>query len=75
MAANSCQIVENSSAAVVGIKPGDHIILNLDESIENGLQASPLLAINPNILRFRLCNTLDTNLDGAPRTYAYIIIR
>ena len=75
LAANSCMIAESSAAAVLGVQPGDHVILNLDESMEDGLQASPLLAINPNVLRFRLCNTTESAIDGLSRTYSYIVVR
>ena len=68
-------IVENSTPAVLGVQPGDHMILNVDEGLEDGLEAAPVLALNPNLIRFRLCNRLDSNLDGASRTYAYVIIR
>jgi hypothetical protein len=68
-------IIENSTPSALGVKPGDHEILNVDEGLENGLQASPVLAINPNLIRFRLCNTLGSNVDGAARPYSFIIIR
>jgi hypothetical protein len=64
-----------AGAAVLGMLPGDHVILNLDSSIENQLQVSPLLTINPNELRFRICNTSDADFDGAKRAYAYVVIR
>ena len=62
-------------ASVLGIRPGDHLILNLDSSLEDQLQASPLLTLNPNELRFRLCNTSETDLDGNFRTYSNVVIR
>jgi hypothetical protein len=75
MPGNTCTIVENSTSAVLGVRPGDHVILNLDEGLEPELDASPLLAINPNLLRFRLCNRSDGVVDGASRLYAYVVIR
>jgi hypothetical protein len=57
------------------MKPGDHVILNLDSSIENELQVSPILTLNPNELRFRVCNTSDADFDGNQRTYAFVVIR
>ena len=73
--ANSCRIEGEAGPAVLGMKPGDHVILNLDSSIEDQLQVSPLLTLNPNELRYRVCNTSDADFDGAQRTYAYVIIR
>jgi hypothetical protein len=64
-----------ASSAVLGIKPGDHVILNLDRSLEDGLDASPLLTLNPNNLDIRVCNRTDAAIDGALRTYAYVVIR
>jgi hypothetical protein len=73
--ANTCRIEGEAGAAVLGMKPGDHVILNLDAGLEDQLQVSPLLTLNPNELRYRVCNTSETDVDGAQRTYAYVIIR
>jgi hypothetical protein len=78
MAAGSCRIEGQAGAAVLGMKPGDHVILNLDSSMEDQLQVSPVLTLNPNELRFRVCNTSPNPLldsDTALRTYAYVVIR
>jgi hypothetical protein len=73
--ANSCRVDVEAGNSVLGMRPGDHVILNLDSSIENQLQVSPLLTMNPNELRFRICNTSDADFDGNLRTYSYIVIR
>jgi hypothetical protein len=71
--ADSCAI---ATATVTGIQPGDRVILNVDPTLENGLVAQAVPATGANTLDVRVCNTTDAGpIDGAAKTYSYIVIR
>jgi len=73
LAANTCQDETQTLSGVVG---GDHVLLNLaSEGITDPVTIEPMLSLHANFIEFRVCNPTEATLDGAPRLYAYLVIR
>jgi hypothetical protein len=69
---NTCSVV---SAAVTSVQGGDHVILNVPATLEDGLVAQPATPAAGN-LRVRVCNTTEgATIDGASLPYSYVVIR
>ena len=54
---------------------GDQVMLSVDATLEDGLQASALVTSVADTLRVRLCNTTEGAVDGTSRPYSYIVVR
>jgi hypothetical protein len=73
--AGACSIEQITASAVQGLAIGDHVVLQLDPGLPDGLEVAPLRVTTANRLDIRVCNRGATPLDDTSRTYGFLVIR
>ena len=73
--ADACQVEHINSPQVQGITVGDHVVLQLDPSLPDAFDVSPLRITTIGQLDIRICNRGATSIDDTSRTYGFLVIR
>lgn len=72
ISANACA---ETAVTITGAAVGDMVLLSPPASLEAGLCASGARVSAANTVQIRLCNVTGDAVDGAERTWQYILIK